>query len=190
MRIILASKSPRRKELMNLLNVNYEVIVSNADETLDDSLSMEEQSKRLAFVKAKAVFEKTCGDRIVIGADTLVYKGTQKFGKPTNIEDAAKMINELKNATHQVCTGIAILVQKGNSYQDFLNCSLTSIHVKDMSDEEIKEWLDTGKAMDKAGAYAIQEEFAKFIDKIDGDYFSVVGLPINQVYDVIKKFID
>ena len=190
MKIILASKSPRRKELMDLLNVNYEIIISDADETLEDGLSMEEQSKKLAYAKAKAVFDETQGDRLVIGADTLVYKGDKKYGKPGNIENAIKMLNELKNATHQVCTGIAALVQKGDYYTEIIDYSTTSIHIKDMTEEEIQEWIDTGKAFDKAGAYAIQEEFAKFIDKIDGNYSSVVGLPIDKVYDVVKNFIN
>lgn len=189
MKIILASKSPRRKELMNLLNVKYDVIVSSADETLEDGLSMEEQSKKLAFVKAKAVFDNTEGNRIVIGADTLVYKNNKKFGKPLNTENAVQMIKELKNSSHQVCTGIAVLIQNGDSYSEFIDCSTTSIHIKDMTDNEINEWINSGKALDKAGAYAVQEEFTKFIDKIDGNYFGVVGLPIDKVYDIIKKFI-
>ena len=189
MRIILASKSPRRKELMDLLKLNYEIIVSDADETFENSLSMEEQSKRLAYVKAKAVFDQTSGDRVVIGADTLVYKSNQKFGKPGSPENAIKMLKELKNSTHQVCTGIAVLVQKGDIYNETVDYSTTSIHIKDLTDYEIQEWINTGKAFDKAGAYAIQEEFAKFIDKIDGNYYSVVGLPIDKVYDIIKQFI-
>lgn len=190
MKIILASKSPRRREIMNLLNVDYDIIVSDADEILEDGLSMEEQSKKLAFIKAKAVFDETFGDRIVIGADTLVYKRNKKFGKPLDCEDAEKMLKELKNSTHQVCTGIAVLVQKGDMYHEILDCSVTSIHIKDMTDNEIQEWIATGKALDKAGSYAIQEEFAKFIDKIDGNYSSVVGLPIDKVYDILKKFIN
>ncbi len=190
MRIILASKSPRRKELMDLLNVNYEIIVSDADETLEDGLSMEEQSKKLAFIKAKAVFDETEGDRIVIGADTLVYKGSQKLGKPGNRENTVLMLNELKNSEHQVCTGIAILIQKGDMYKEIIDFSTTSIHIKDMTSAEIDEWILTGKAFDKAGGYAIQEEFAKFIDRIDGNYSSVVGLPIDKVYDSIKNFKD
>ena len=189
MRIILASKSPRRKELMDLLNVNYDIIVSDADETLENGLSMEEQSKKLALAKAKAVFDITSGDRIVIGADTLVYKDDEKLGKPGNADNAFNMLQKLKNSTHQVCTGIAVLVQKGDLYSEFIDCSSTSIHIKDMTDIEIQEWIDTGKAFDKAGAYAIQDEFAKFIDKIDGNYSSVVGLPIDMVYYAIKKFI-
>ena len=189
MRIILASKSPRRKELMDLLNMDYEIIVSDADETLKEGLSMEEQSKQLAFAKAKAVFDQTTGDRIVIGADTLVYKDDYKFGKPGNVENAIKMISKLKNSTHQVCTGIAVLVQKDDSYYEFLQSNVSSVHIKDMTDNEIKEWVDTGKAFDKAGAYAIQEEFVKFVDKIYGNYSSIVGLPIDEVYEIIKKFI-
>ena len=190
MKIILASKSSRRKELMDLLNMDYEIVVSNADETLEDGLTMEEQSKKLAYIKAKTVFDETQGDRIVIGADTLVYKDNKKYGKPGNSENAAKMLHELKNSVHQVCTGIAVLVQKDNTYDEIVDYSTTSIHIKDMTYNEIQEWLSTGKAFDKAGAYAIQEEFARFIDKIDGNYSSVVGLPIDKVYDVIKKFND
>lgn len=190
MKIILASKSPRRKELMNLLNVKYDIIVSDADETLEDGLSMEEQSKKLALVKAKAVFDITHGDRIVIGADTLVFKENKKYGKPIDTEHAFQIIKELKNSTHQVCTGIAVLVQLSETYKEFVDFSTTSIHIKDMTDNEINEWINTGKALDKAGAYAIQEDFAKFIDKIDGNYFSVVGLPIDKVYDIIKNFIN
>ena len=188
MKIILASKSPRRKELMDLLNLDYEIIVSDADESLEDGLTMEEQSKKLAYIKAKAVFDETQGDRIVIGADTLVYKDDKKYGKPGNSENATRMLHELKNSVHQVCTGIAVLVQNGDIYDEIIDYSTTSIHMKDMTDSEIQEWIATGKAFDKAGAYAIQEEFAKFIDNIDGNYSSVVGLPIDKVYDAIKKF--
>ena len=97
MRIILASKSPRRKELMDLLGIDYEIIVSNVDETLEEGLSLEEQSKRLAFIKAKAVFDKIEGDKIVIGSDTIVVKDGKIYGKPKDREDAINMINSIKN---------------------------------------------------------------------------------------------
>ena len=112
MRVILASKSPRRKELMDLLGIDYEIMVSQADETIEEGLTLEEQSKRLGYVKAKAVFDQTNGDRIVIGSDTLVVKDGKLFGKPKDREDAINMINTLKNDKHQVITSIAILVQK------------------------------------------------------------------------------
>ena len=97
MKVILASKSPRRKELMNLLGIEYEIMVSQADETIEQGLSLEEQSKKLGYIKAKAVFDKTAGDRIVIGSDTLVVKGDKLFGKPKDKQDAINMLNELKN---------------------------------------------------------------------------------------------
>ena len=112
MKVILASKSPRRKELMDLLGIKYEIMVSEEDETLEEGLSLEEQSKKLGYIKAKAVFDKTSEDRIVIGSDTMVIKNGKMFGKPKDKEDAVKMLNMLKNDKHQVITSIAILVQK------------------------------------------------------------------------------
>lgn len=190
MRVILASGSPRRKELMDMLGIDYEVIVSNADETLEEGLSFEEQSKRLGYIKAKAVFDETSGDRIVIGSDTMVIKDGKLYGKPKDKQDAICMLNELKNDKHQVFTSLAILVQKGNEYKEYVNCDITDVFVCDMTNEEIEKWLDSGEAYDKAGAYAIQSSFTKFIKKIDGNYDAVIGLPLNKVYNVLKNYID
>ena len=189
MKIILASKSPRRKELMDLLGIKYEIMVSEADETLEQGLTLEEQSKKLGYIKAKAVFDKTEGNRIVIGSDTLVAKGNELFGKPQDKQDAINMLNELKNTKHQVMTSIAILVEKDGKYEEYIDCDITSVYVSDITDNEIEEWLNTGKAYDKAGAYAIQEEFIKHIDKIDGNYGTIVGMPINKVYKILKQYI-
>ena len=112
MKYILASKSPRRKELMDLMGLKYEIIVSNADETFENGLSIEEQSKRLGYIKAKAVFDKTSGDRIVIGSDTMVLKEGKVYEKPKDKEDAIRMLNELKNSKHTVITSLAILAEK------------------------------------------------------------------------------
>lgn len=189
MKIILASKSPRRKELMDLLGVDYEIMISQADEIIEEGLTLKEQSKRLGFIKAKSVFDQTSGDRIVIGSDTLVVKDGNLFGKPKDREDAIKMINAIKNDKHQVITSIAILVQKDGDYKEYLDCDITDVYVADMTDKEIERWVDTGKAYDKAGAYAIQLEFAKHIEKINGNYDSVIGLPINKVYNILKEYI-
>ena len=189
MKVILASKSPRRKELMDLFGIEYEIMVSEADETLEEGLSLEEQSKKLGYIKAKAVFDKTKGDRIVIGSDTLVVKDDKLFGKPKDKQDAINMLNELKNDKHQVITSVAILVQKDGKYTEYIECDITDVYVADMSEDEIEAWVDTGKAYDKAGAYAIQLEFAKHIEKIDGNYGTIVGLPINKVYEILKKYI-
>lgn len=189
MKIILASQSPRRKELMDLLGIPYEICVSHVDESLEEGLTIEEQSKRLAYVKAKAVFDKTEGNRIVIGADTMVVKDDQIFGKPKDKADAVKMLKQLKNAKHTAITGLAVLIQNGDKYIEYNDYDETDLYLKDMTDKEIDEWIEEGKPYDKAGAYAVQEKFAVFIDKIDGNYCTVMGLPIHKLYDVIKKYI-
>ena len=189
MKVILASKSPRRKELMDLLGIKYEIMVSEVDESLEQGLSLEEQSKKLGYIKAKAVFDKTEGDRIVIGSDTLVVKGNKLFGKPKDKQDAINMLMELKNDKHQVITSIAVLVQKDGRYEEYIDCDITDVYVANMSDREIEEWIDTGKVYDKAGAYAIQEEFIKHIDKIEGNYGTIVGMPINKVYRILKQYL-
>jgi len=189
MKVILASKSPRRKELMELLGRDFEIMVSEVDETLEEGLSLEEQSKKLGYIKAKAVFDKTSGNRIVIGSDTLVVKDEKLFGKPKDKQDAINMIEALKNDKHQVITSIAVLVEKDGKYEEYLDCDIVDVYVSDMTQDEIEAWVNTGKAYDKAGAYAIQLEFAKYIEKIDGNYESIVGLPLNKVYKILKQYI-
>lgn len=190
MRVILASGSPRRKELMDMLGIDYEIKVSNADETLEAGLSFEEQSKRLGYIKAKAVFNETKGDRIVIGSDTMVMKNGKLYGKPKDREDAICMLKELKNDKHQVLTSVAILVQKGNEYKEYVDCDITDVYFTDITEKEIERWVDSGEAYDKAGAYAIQSKFGAFIYKIVGNYSTVVGLPIHKVYNILKQYID
>ena len=99
------------------------------------------------------------------------------------------MIKSIKNDKHQVITSIAVLVQKDGKYKEYLDYVVSDVFVSDMLDQEIEEWVDTGKAYDKAGAYAIQLEFAKYIEKIDGNYGAIVGLPINEVYKILKEYI-
>ena len=189
MKIILASKSPRRKELLDLIKVKYEVIVSNIDEILDESLRIEEQSKKLSYEKAKTVFDKTSGDRIVIGSDTMVLKNGKIYGKPKDEKEAFDMINELKDSMHQVITGLAILVERNGRYEEYIDYDMAEVYFKDMTNEEIINWINTGKSLDKAGAYAVQDEFIVFIEKFNGNYSTVMGLPIHKVYDILKKYI-
>lgn len=191
MRVILASGSPRRKELMDMLGIDYEIIVSNADETLEEDLSLKEQSKKLGYIKANAVFDKTSGDRIIIGSDTMVVKDNKIYGKPKDKQDAINMLNELKNNKHQVFTSLAILVQKGEEYKEYIDCDTTEVYFSDMTEAEIEKWVDSGEAYDKAGAYGVQSsKFAVFIDKINGNYATIVGLPIHKVYNVLKNYIE
>lgn len=187
MKIILASKSPRRKELLDLIHVNYEVMVSEVEEVLEPYLSIEEQAKNLSYQKAKAVFNKTTGDRIVIGSDTMVVKNNKPYGKPKTEEEAISMLKELKNGKHQVITGLAILIEKDGQYKQEIEYDITEVYINDMSEQEILQWVKSGNALDKAGAYAIQGEFTKHIEKIQGNYTTVVGLPVHKVYTSLKR---
>lgn len=191
MKIILASGSPRRKELLSLITPNFEIVVSGVDESLQEGLTPEKQTERLAYVKAKDVFEKTSGDRIIIGSDTIVTKNGKIYGKPKNRENAIQMIKELLEGdkTHSVITGLSILREKDGQYKEYKTFDEVKVHLKEMSEQEIEKWVDSGKAMDKAGAYGIQNEFCVFVDKIDGNYTSIVGLPTQKVYDILKEYI-
>lgn len=186
-KIILASQSPRRKELLDLMGLKYEVIVSNADETFEEGLTIEEQSKRLGYIKAKAVFDKTEGNRVVIGSDTMVLKDGKVYGKPQDRDDAIKMLLELKNAKHTVITSLAVLINKDGRYKEYVDVDKTDVYIKDMTQEEIEHWVDLRKPYDLAGGYAVQSEFGVFVDRIEGNFFTVVGLPIHKLYDVIKS---
>ena len=187
MKYILASKSPRRKELLDLMGIKYEIVVSNADETFEEGLTIEEQSKRLGYIKAKKVFDTTNGNRIIIGSDTMVLKDNKVYEKPKDREDAIRMLMELKNAKHTVITNLAVLSEKDGKYEEYIDYDKSDVYIKDMSMEEINDWIEVGNPYDKAGAYAIQSEFGVHIEKIDGNYFTVVGLPIHKLYDIIKE---
>ena len=192
MKIILASASPRRRELLKYIVPNFEIIVSNIDEKLQEGLEPEEQVARLAYEKAKNVFEKTDGDRIVIGSDTIVTKKGKIYGKPKDKDDAKNMIKELLDGdrTHSVITGLAIIINKDGKHEEYKTFDEVKIFLKEIEDNEIEKWINSGKAMDKAGAYGIQDEFCVFVDKIEGNYTSVVGLPTQKVYEIVKKYVN
>ncbi len=192
MRIILASGSPRRKELLKLVVPQYEVMISGAEEILKEGLNPQEQAMNLSYLKAKDIYEKNSGDRIVIGSDTMVVKNKKIYGKPKNRKHANEMIKELVKGdrTHSVITGLSVIIQKNGQYQEVNIFDEAKVYLKHITDEEIQKWLDTGKAMDKAGAYGIQNEFGVFVEKIDGNYTTVLGLPIHKLYDIIKDYIN
>lgn len=189
MKIILASGSPRRKELLGLIVPEFEVQVSGVDESLEESLTPSEQVTRLAYIKAKDVFDKTDGDRIVIGSDTIVTKNGKIYGKPHSREHAKEMIKELISGDrmHSIETGLCILSEKDGVVQNYNTFDEARVLLKEISDEEIERWIDTGHAMDKAGAYGIQNEFCVFVEKMVGNYTTIVGLPMHLVYDELKR---
>lgn len=192
MRIILASGSPRRKELLELVVPRFEVLVSGVEEKQEEGLTQQEQATRLAYIKTKDIYDKTSGDRIIIGADTIVSKNGKIYGKPKNENHAKQMIKELLEGdkTHKVITGLCVIIEKEGKYQEYKLFDEVKVFLKDMKDEEIERWIDTGHAMDKAAAYGMQNEFCVFVDKIEGNYTTVVGLPMHKLYDIVKEYLE
>lgn len=187
MKIILASQSPRRAALLDLIKVDFEVMPSSYEEKLDKSLDIEEQSKELAYGKALDVFNNTQGDRAIIGADTIVVKDNKILGKPKDRAEAIKMLKSLQDDVHSVYTSLAILIEERGKYKEYKEIVRTDINVNPISDSEIIEYVDSEEPYDKAGAYAIQSSFCKYIDEIEGNYMSVIGLPVDKVYQILKE---
>ncbi len=182
-RIILASKSPRRKELMGLLFPQFEVQASDVDETLPEGVSLGRAVELLALRKGQAVAGAE-PDALVIAADTLVTLGSVVLGKPTGREDAARMLRLLSGRVHQVYTGVALL--EGERTNRF-HC-VTDVEFSPLTEEEIRWYLSTGERFDKAGAYGIQGYGARFIRGVREDFFNVMGLPVNELYRQIMQF--
>ena len=187
-RIILASASPRRQELLTQIGLPFEVCPSEWEEVTDKELP-EEVVQELSYHKAMEVYERNVPEEgtVVIGADTIVACGGQILGKPGTRERAEEMLGKLQGGTHQVYTGVAFVwKEKGRTETaGFYEC--TDVRVYPMTEEEIRCYVETGEPMDKAGAYGIQGGFAAFIQGICGDYNNVVGLPVGRVYQELKK---
>ncbi|MBR3250391.1 MAG: septum formation protein Maf [Erysipelotrichaceae bacterium] len=182
-RIILASKSPRRKELLEMLKIPFEIIVSDIDEAIDYDNDLIKEIEKLSLQKAQAVF-KDHSDALVIGADTIVKIGNDVLGKPKTLLEAKKMLEELSGNTHEVVTGVTILYQgKAETFS-----SVAEVTFYPLNEKEIDEYIATNEPMDKAGSYAIQGDAAKFIRSINGDYYTIVGLPVAELYHRLKKY--
>ena len=184
MKVILASKSPRRKELIKLLNIKASSIPSHIDEVIDYNLSHEEMAMDLALQKATSVFKKHQED-LVLGFDTLVINKDEILGKPKDKSEAKKYLQVLSGKTHRVVTGCSII----KKYYSSSFYSSAWVKFYQMSDKEIDEYIDTNEPFDKAGAYGIQGHGAKYIESINGDYYAVVGFPLAKIYQELKKFI-
>ena len=183
-RIILASKSPRRKELLELLKIPFEIIVSDIDEQIDYSNDLVKEIEKLSCQKAEAVF-RDHQDALVIGSDTIVKIGNEALGKPHSIEEAKQMLRKLSGKAHEVVTGVTVLYRdKAETFS-----SVAEVTFYPLNEEEIDQYVSTNEPMDKAGAYAIQGDAAKFIRCIKGDYYSIVGLPIAELYHRLKKYL-
>ncbi len=181
MNVILASQSPRRKELLGLLRLDFTIRVADIDETMDPDLPAREEVARVSRLKAQAVPHES--DDIVIAADTIVVCENEVLGKPSDEADAFRMLKLLSGRDHQVMTGLTVL--RGDRT---VSCTeITDIHFRNLSDSEILSYIQTGEPMDKAGSYGIQGGAAVFAEKLMGDYFNVVGLPVCRLYQVLQE---
>nr|WP_294493857.1 Maf family protein [uncultured Mediterraneibacter sp.] len=197
-RIILGSGSPRRKELLEQIGVNFEVRVSEKEEQYK-SVVPEEIVKELSLMKAENVAEEMVSDKenggqlrnmAVIGADTIVALDDEILGKPRDEEDAAHMLTRLQGREHYVYTGVAVLDFDAHGKKNVISYSVgTKVYVNEMTEEEIRAYIATGEPADKAGAYGIQGGFAAYIGRIDGDYYNVVGLPVSRVYRTLREIV-
>lgn len=186
MRIVLASKSPRRSEILNNIGLSFDVVESRFDEAYDASLKPEEVVKYLSYKKANEVANRIKDDALVIGADTVVVLDNIIMGKPADKKEAFNMLRSLSNRQHHVYTGISII--RVPSHECISDFEVTGVKIKDLSDEEIENYIKTGEPMDKAGSYAVQGIGSLIVEKIDGCYFNVVGLPVYKLSCMLKKF--
>lgn len=183
-KLILASGSPRRAEILHSVGWEFEKHVADIDETELDGESPADYVQRLAREKAEAVAVKY-SDSIVLGADTTVVIDDLIIGKPKDLDDARRMLKLLSGRTHEVLTGVA-LVKKGKVCVGLQN---TKVKFSEMNDTEIDFLVENGEPLDKAGAYAVQAQAALFIEEIEGDYWNVVGLPVNLVYRLLQSMV-
>ncbi|WP_367567521.1 nucleoside triphosphate pyrophosphatase [Lacrimispora sp.] len=185
-KIVLASASPRRKELLAQIGITPEIVPSTIEEKISTDVP-EEAVMELSSQKAEDVACSQKPGTWVVGADTVVAAGGEILGKPSDHEDAFRMISLLEGKTHQVYTGVTLVYcgERGQKTRTFVE--KTDVHLYPMSYEEIRAYADSKEPLDKAGAYGIQGKFAAFIKGIDGDYNNVVGLPVGRVYQELKK---
>ncbi len=181
--IILASASPRRKELLSLAGIDFVIKVADVNEVIDPSLTPDGVVMSLAKQKAQAVASEN-PDSLVIGADTVVVLDGKILGKPKSEENAVELLSMLSGRVHTVHTGVALI--KDEKIKTF--CEATKVEFYHLTEEEIKAYVATKEPMDKAGAYGIQGKGCILIRKIDGDYFNVVGLPVSAVYRELRDF--
>lgn len=175
--LVLASGSPRRRELLGRLGIPFRVVVSDAEEIAGGELSAIEVAMRNARAKASAVLDTLSEDACVIGADTIVVLDGTIFGKPRDEEDARRMLHALSGRTHQVITGVCIARKDGTH----AFAETTDVTFRDLSEDEVEAYVATGEPLDKAGSYGIQGLGGALVDHIDGDYDNVVGLPVEHL---------
>lgn len=186
-KIILASGSPRRKEILEQAGVTFQIIPSQKEE-ITSATEPQEVVEELASIKAEDVAKQAPANTIVIGADTIVCNEGTILGKPKDEAEAIEMLLKLQGHTHMVYTGVCLLIKNADGSVDVKKfVEATKVKISEITEEEIKKYCMTGETLDKAGAYAIQGKFAKYVEGIEGDYYNVVGFPLARFYQEIKK---
>lgn len=185
-KFILASASPRRKELLSIYVKDFKIMPADIDETVPDNIALEDAPLYIAKEKAVAVFNKLNEDEIIITADTIVLLDNKIYGKPKNKLDAYNMIKTLSGKTHQVITGVCCYSKDKQINIEFSD--VTNVSFTDISDEIIEKYLENAEYIDKAGAYAVQGLASMFVEKIDGSYDNIVGLPMGRLARNLIKY--
>ncbi|MNW31398.1 Septum formation protein Maf [compost metagenome] len=191
-RVILASTSPRRKELVASLNIPYDIVPSHADETTPENWSPDQIVTELAKRKAEAVYNslKSSGssrpDGVIVGSDTIVVRDGEVLGKPSDEDEAATMISSLQGRSHTVYSGVACI--DSNTGETLVDYRSTEVTMRSLSNEEVLAYARSGEGLDKAGAYAIQGLGATLVTGIQGCYFNVVGLPLSLLAQMLEHF--
>ncbi|QPJ63974.1 MAG: septum formation protein Maf [Candidatus Nitrohelix vancouverensis] len=179
--LILASQSPRRKELLRAITPDFDIVPSHAEEIIDPTRNAEENASHLAELKAQFVAAHY-PDRWVLGADTLVVLGEEIIGKPNDAAHAMEILRSLSGQAHRVITGVAIV----HNEQVFSSATVSHVHIKPLSADAIEKYVATGEPLDKAGAYAIQGEGAALVQRHEGSYDNIVGLPLDSVRRLLE----
>jgi len=183
--IVLASQSPRRHELLRRIGItDFSVVVPHADESCPPGLSPEETVAHIARAKAEAARALTAPEDVVITADTMVFLGNERLGKPRDEADALRMLTELSGSRHTVCTGVT--VRQGARLEVFTVS--TAVYFRPATEAELRAYIASGEPMDKAGAYGVQGLGALLVDRIEGDFFNVMGLPVAPLARVLASF--
>ena len=186
-KIILASASPRRRELLTQIGLTFEVVVSETEEKIT-STEPAKVVEELSMQKAEAVWEKLAQNHnIIVGADTVVACDGKILGKPSDVENAVEMLRLLQGRGHEVYTGVTVLYEENGEKRVLTFHEKTTVHFYPMTEAQIREYVATGDPMDKAGSYGIQGFCARYIRGIEGDYNNVVGLPAGRVYQELHK---
>lgn len=180
---ILASQSPRRKQLLEFLDLDFDIVTSDVEEIIEDGIPFEQVVQDLAALKATHIAKEYPGYTI-LGFDTLVILDNKALGKPKDRQDAYNMLASLSGRTHTVLTGCAIVCN--DDIETFYDCA--EVTFNEMTDTEICEYLDTMEPFDKAGAYGIQGYGARYINYINGDFYTIMGLPVQKLYNTLRGY--